>query len=75
MKLSRRIVVAALSGLALLAGLSLGRAEEVTKEAEQELLLQQEQIQRETTVFNSLSNISKAEHECRMSAIRNFKDG
>src|SRR5882724_2213372 len=51
MKLSRRIVVAALSGLALVAGLSLGRAEEVTKQAEQELLLQQEkqkQIQAET---------------------------
>src|ERR1700704_2956908 len=40
----------------------------------QALLLQQEQIQQETTVFNSLTNISKAEFESRMAAIRNFKE-
>jgi hypothetical protein len=41
----------------------------------EDLLLQQEQIQKETTIFNSLTNISKTEHESRMAAIRNFKDG
>ena len=41
----------------------------------QDLLLQQEQIQKESAVFTSLSNISKTEHETRMSAIRNMRAG
>jgi hypothetical protein len=40
----------------------------------QELLLQQEQIQRETATFTAQTNISKQEHDTLMSAIRNIKD-
>jgi hypothetical protein len=38
-----------------------------------DLLQQQNQIQRESLVFNSETNISKTDHESRMSAVRNFK--
>ena len=38
-----------------------------------DLLTLQNQLQKESAVFNSMSNISKTEHETRMSAIRNMK--
>src|SRR5205085_9100403 len=39
-----------------------------------DLLNQQNQLQKEAVVFNSETNISKEEHETRMSAVRNFKE-
>ncbi len=41
----------------------------------QELLKQQTQIQQESAQFTALTNISKTEHESRMSAIRNIRAG
>ncbi len=40
-----------------------------------DLLQLQNQIQRESLVFNAQTNISKTDHETRMSAIRNVKAG
>ena len=39
----------------------------------QDLLTLQTQLQRESLVFNSQTNISKTDHETRMSAVRNIK--
>ena len=41
----------------------------------QQLLQEQEQIQTESAQFTALTNISKTEHETRMSAIRNIRAG
>lgn len=38
-----------------------------------QLLQLQERMQRESAQFNTLSNVSKTEHETRMAAIRNMK--
>jgi len=38
-----------------------------------DLLALQNQMQRESLVFNSQTNISKTDHETRMSAVRNIK--
>jgi hypothetical protein len=40
-----------------------------------DLLKEQEQIQTESAQFTALTNISKTEHESRMSAIRNIRAG
>ena len=37
------------------------------------LIREQERIQRETQVFTTLTNISKTEHDARMSAVRNMR--
>ena len=41
----------------------------------EQLLLLQEKIQNESAQFNAQTNISKTEHETRMSAIRNIRAG
>jgi hypothetical protein len=42
---------------------------------QEQLLLLQERIQNESAQFNVLTNISKTEHETKMSAIRNVRAG
>jgi hypothetical protein len=42
---------------------------------QEQLLLLQERIQNESAQFNTLTNISKTEHETKMSAIRNVRAG
>ena len=39
-----------------------------------QLLQIQEQLQQQSQVFNTMSNISKTEHETRMAAVRNMKE-
>jgi len=39
-----------------------------------QLLQLQEQLQQQEQVFNTMSNISKTEHETRMAAVRNMKE-
>jgi hypothetical protein len=39
-----------------------------------QLLQLQQQLQTQSQVFNTLSNVSKEEHDTRMAAVRNFKD-
>ena len=39
-----------------------------------QLLQLQEQLQTQSQVFNTMSNISKTEHETRMAAVRNMKE-
>lgn len=38
-----------------------------------ELIMLQNEIQQQTQVFNTVSNISKSKHEAAMSAVRNMK--
>lgn len=38
-----------------------------------QLILLQNEIQQQTQVFNTVSNISKSKHEAAMSAVRNMK--
>jgi hypothetical protein len=38
-----------------------------------ELIMLQQQIQQQTQIFNTMSNISKSKHEAAMTAIRNMK--
>jgi hypothetical protein len=37
------------------------------------LLKMQQDLQRESQIFNTLSNVSKTEHETRMAAVRNMR--
>ncbi|HEY8747714.1 MAG TPA: hypothetical protein VIM11_07060 [Tepidisphaeraceae bacterium] len=39
-----------------------------------QLLQLQEQIQTQSQIFNTMSNVSKTEHETRMAAVRNMKE-
>ena len=42
---------------------------------QEQLLLLQERVQNQSAQFNTLTNISKTEHETKMSAIRNVRAG
>jgi outer membrane lipoprotein SlyB len=56
-----------------IAGGLLGTADTGTVDPMQ-LLQLQEQLQSQSQVFNTMSNISKTEHETRMAAVRNMKE-
>ena len=62
------------SGLLGSAGSSLTGATDAGTIDPMQLLQLQEQIQTQSQVFNTLSNVSKEEHDTRMAAVRNFKD-
>ncbi len=62
------------SGLLSSAGSSLTGTTDAGTIDPMQLLQLQEQIQTQSQVFNTLSNVSKEEHDTRMAAVRNFKD-
>ena len=62
------------SGLLNSAGSSLTGTTDAGTIDPMQLLQLQEQIQTQSQVFNTLSNVSKEEHDTRMAAVRNFKD-
>ena len=53
-------------------GLDLGGVDPTTTDPIQ-LLQLQDKMQKESAFFNTMSNVSKTEHETRMAAIRNMK--
>jgi hypothetical protein len=62
-------------GLGGLAGNLLGGGAGGGDPSTAELLQMQNQIQRESLVFNAQTNISKTDHDTRMSAVRNIRAG
>jgi len=58
----------------LLNGLTLGGSGGMGGMSDQlALLREQERIQKETQVFTTLTNVSKSEHDAKMSAVRNMR--